>query len=315
MPEYIKGKFEDIGTKVVIVDTDGTPVTVTGGGLVSAVSIADGAAVTLGAKADAKSTATDTTAVTAMQVLKQISASVQSPPSQAVTGTFYPVTQPASIASAQVASGAYASGALASGSVASGAMVDLGAIADVAVDGDAAGTVNAHLRGISKKLAGSVAVTGTFGGASTIADGADVALGAVADAAVDGDASGSVNAHLRGISKKLAASVAVTLATAPSTDVPTATPTLYNTTLTNVNTEYSQALPSGCRGFDMQCRTAKDVRFAFVTGKVAGPTAPYMTMKSGGAYSSPQLNQAAAPSTVYLASSTAGVVVELLAWV
>lgn len=51
---------------------------------------ADGANVTLGAKADAKSTATDTTAVTAMSVLKQISASVQAPPSQAVTnaGTF-----------------------------------------------------------------------------------------------------------------------------------------------------------------------------------------------------------------------------------
>lgn len=40
----------------------------------------DGSLVTLGAKADAKSTATDTTAVTAMSVLKQISASVQLPP-------------------------------------------------------------------------------------------------------------------------------------------------------------------------------------------------------------------------------------------
>lgn len=51
---------------------------------------ADGGLVTLGAKADAKSTATDTTAITAMSVLKQISASVQAPPSQAVTnaGTF-----------------------------------------------------------------------------------------------------------------------------------------------------------------------------------------------------------------------------------
>jgi hypothetical protein len=55
-----------------------------------AVSVADAADVTLGAKADAKNTATDTTAVTAMQVLKQISASVQAPPSQTVTnaGTF-----------------------------------------------------------------------------------------------------------------------------------------------------------------------------------------------------------------------------------
>lgn len=56
----------------------------------AATTIADGADVTLGAKADAKSTATDTTAITIMQVLKQISASVQAPPSQAVTnaGTF-----------------------------------------------------------------------------------------------------------------------------------------------------------------------------------------------------------------------------------
>lgn len=48
-------------------------------------SISDGAVVTLGAKTDAKSTATDATSTTAMQVLKQISASVQAPPSQAVT--------------------------------------------------------------------------------------------------------------------------------------------------------------------------------------------------------------------------------------
>lgn len=48
---------------------------------------ADGANTTLGAKADAKSTATDTTAITIMSVLKQISASVQAPPSQAVTNT------------------------------------------------------------------------------------------------------------------------------------------------------------------------------------------------------------------------------------
>lgn len=92
-------------------------------------SIADGAVVTLGAKADAKSTATDATAITAMQVLKQISASVQAPPSQAVTngGTF--ATQSAiTAASGSIASGAIASGALASGSVASGAIAS-GAIA------------------------------------------------------------------------------------------------------------------------------------------------------------------------------------------
>jgi hypothetical protein len=53
-------------------------------------AIADAADVTLGAKADAKSTATDTTSVTVMSVLKEISAMEQAPASQAVTnaGTF-----------------------------------------------------------------------------------------------------------------------------------------------------------------------------------------------------------------------------------
>lgn len=51
---------------------------------------ADGANATLGAKADARSTATDTTAVTIMQVLKEISYMEQNPASRAVTnaGTF-----------------------------------------------------------------------------------------------------------------------------------------------------------------------------------------------------------------------------------
>jgi hypothetical protein len=99
-------------------------------------AFADGSLVTLGAKADAKSTATDTTAVTIMQVMKEISAMEQAPVSRAVTnaGTF--ATQSAitaasgSIASGAVASGAFASGsvasgAFASGSLAAGSMVDL----------------------------------------------------------------------------------------------------------------------------------------------------------------------------------------------
>ena len=80
-------------TGVVSVDDNGSTLTVdvASGGIASGAiasgavasgalasgSVVDGAMVTLGAKADAKSTATDTTAITAMQVLKQISASVQ----------------------------------------------------------------------------------------------------------------------------------------------------------------------------------------------------------------------------------------------
>lgn len=91
-------------------------------------SISDGAEVTIGNKADAKSTATDTTAISAMSVLKEISNMEQNPASRAVTnaGTF--ATQSAitaasgSIASGAVASGAIASGAFASGSIGSGAI-------------------------------------------------------------------------------------------------------------------------------------------------------------------------------------------------
>lgn len=70
------------------------PVSIASGGVASGAyasgSISDGADVTQGAKADAKSTATDTTAITVMSVLKEISFMEQTPASRAVTnaGTF-----------------------------------------------------------------------------------------------------------------------------------------------------------------------------------------------------------------------------------
>lgn len=82
------GTWDEVG-----INDSGNSITVDNGGtfaVQAASTVADGANVTLGAKADAKSTATDTTAISVMSVLKQISASVQAPPSQAVTnaGTF-----------------------------------------------------------------------------------------------------------------------------------------------------------------------------------------------------------------------------------
>ncbi len=53
----------------------------------SASTIADGSSVTLGAKADAKSTATDTTPASVVSILKEISAMEQAPASRAVTNT------------------------------------------------------------------------------------------------------------------------------------------------------------------------------------------------------------------------------------
>jgi hypothetical protein len=54
------------------------------------------------------------------------------------------------------------------------------------------------------------------GGAVTIADGADVTLGAIADAAVSGNNPGTVNAHLRGISTQLAGTIAVSATQLPA---------------------------------------------------------------------------------------------------
>jgi hypothetical protein len=99
-----------------------------------------------------------------------------------------------------------------------------------------------------------------------------------------------------------------------TTDPITATPTPYNVTCTVADTEYSQALPASCRGFELQARTQAEVRYAFVTGKVAGSVAPFLTLKAGDYYASLPLNQGAAPSTLYVASSVAGTVVEILAW-
>lgn len=99
------------------------------------------------------------------------------------------------------------------------------------------------------------------------------------------------------------------------TDPTTATPTVYNKTLTVADTEYSQAMPANCRRFEFQCRTEATIRFSNVTGKVAGPAAPWMTLKAGDYYDSGMINQGGSPSTIYLASSVAGTIVELISWI
>ena len=97
-------------------------------------------------------------------------------------------------------------------------------------------------------------------------------------------------------------------------DTPTATPTVYNLTLTSADTEYSQAMVANCRRIEFQARTEASVRFAFVTGKVATPTAPYMTLKAGDYYDSGPINQGDSPVTLYLASATAGTIAEIISW-
>lgn len=87
-----------------------------------------------------------------------------------------------------------------------------------------------------------------------------------------------------------------------------------NHTLTSADTEYTAGLPAGCRRFEWQCRTAADVRYAYETGHVASSVAPYMTLKAGDYYDSGILDKGRPSQTLYLASATAGVVVELTIW-
>ena len=90
-------------------------------------------------------------------------------------------------------------------------------------------------------------------------------------------------------------------------------PEVYNVTLTLADTQYSQVLGSGVKKITFQCRTDKVTRYAYVTDKVATPTAPYMTLKASGVYKEDDLSTKR-DLTLYLASSDAGVVVELLVW-
>ena len=101
-------------------------------------------------------------------------------------------------------------------------------------------------------------------------------------------------------------------ATAAKQQPPVTASAVYNVTLTSADTEYSQALTANTREFRFRCRTIFDVRFAFVTGKVATPTAPYLTLPAGSDYWSDNVNLAA--TTLYVASAEAGVVVEIEEW-
>ena len=102
-------------------------------------------------------------------------------------------------------------------------------------------------------------------------------------------------------------------ATAVKQQPPVITAAVYNVTLTSADTEYSQALTANTREFRFRCRTWFPVRYAFVTGKVATPTTPWLTLPAGSDYWADNANLAA--TTLYLAADEAGVIVEIEEWV
>lgn len=115
----------NLNTSALALETGGNLATIAGAVSSSKVAVkaasgdlADGAIATLGTKADAKSTATDTTSITIMQVLKQISASIQAAASSlagTLTVASHAVTNAGTFAVQAATAGDVASGSSDSG--------------------------------------------------------------------------------------------------------------------------------------------------------------------------------------------------------
>ena len=90
-------------------------------------------------------------------------------------------------------------------------------------------------------------------------------------------------------------------------------PTIFTVVVPLKNIEHSQVLPIGTKQFSVQVRLPKELRSAFVTGKVAGPVEPYGTVKLGTAYNAEDLDLTA-PVTLYFATKDDAQVVEIIAW-
>ena len=94
------------------------------------------------------------------------------------------------------------------------------------------------------------------------------------------------------------------------------TPTIYNVVLTNADTEYSQVLPETCRRFavSIQDGTSTDnFRVAYVTGKVATPTSPFLKIPADAEYEEWDV-LGSSQLTLYVASSVAGKTAQIVAW-
>lgn len=98
------------------------------------------------------------------------------------------------------------------------------------------------------------------------------------------------------------------------------TPNIYNVTLVAANTEYSQAFPANTKKFLIHTQDESAFRLAFVTGKVAAPTAPYLSILSGSRYFEDLVQLDGTPTsppaafTIYFAGATAGKIIEIIAW-
>ena len=93
------------------------------------------------------------------------------------------------------------------------------------------------------------------------------------------------------------------------------TPIIYNVTLTTAATEYSQLLPNGCTKFSVSILagvSTDNFRIAFVPGKVATPTAPFLELTNDKEYKVDGLFVNGL--TIFLASSATAAVAQIIAW-
>lgn len=90
-------------------------------------------------------------------------------------------------------------------------------------------------------------------------------------------------------------------------------------TLVAANTEYSYAIPDNTRKITFRTvdntllNPGSDLRYAFVTGKVATPVLPFMMLDGGAVFSERELNFA--DKTLYFAGVAAGNIVLIEIWV
>ena len=89
------------------------------------------------------------------------------------------------------------------------------------------------------------------------------------------------------------------------------TSTKYAITMTNANTEYSQAL-TDVRKFRIHTRDFSAFRLAYETGKVATPTDPYETVPAGAEKYEDGLPGISL--TLFFASPAAGKIAEIECW-
>ena len=90
------------------------------------------------------------------------------------------------------------------------------------------------------------------------------------------------------------------------------TPTKYALTITNADTEYSQALPANTKQFSVHLRDFTAFRLAYETGKVATPTDPYETLPINTEKHVENIEPASL--TLYIAAPAGTKVAEIEAW-